>query len=309
MGFQNRVNSDPAPAVEGDFADANIRASVVAGAGMLIAAEGVAPIVGHFAWGNQVTGRASSRYIGELVAKIGFVHRENNAIIQNFLGESVLAIAPGLIVTLLNKGSFWALLTAGAEVGQKAFARYLDGSVYADDAGASTDTATGMTGSLAGTGVLTVGALTGSLGIGDVLSGGAMPTGVAITAQISGTAGGVGTYQTTGSTVVASLAGVVANDAVETEFSLDSPSLIDAAVTASLAATGILTVTAVASGVLDIGQNIGGVGVPTGSKIIGFISGTGGAGTYRTNISRALVLTSRAMVASNGHLAKISTWG
>jgi hypothetical protein len=165
-----------------------------------------------------------------------------------------------------------------------------------------------MTGSIVGaTGVLTVSAITGALSVGTVLSGGAIAEPVAITAQIDGTAGGVGTYQTTAVTNVASLASVVGANSVETAFSVESLALVDASFTADLATDGTLTVSAVASGVLDIGQRVTGSGVPLGTFIIGFIGGSGGTGTYLVN-SVGLVLTSRAMVGSNGHLAKISTW-
>jgi hypothetical protein len=306
--FQNRINSQPAPAVRGDFADANVRATVIAGPGALVASPAPRqPYVGHFAWANQVTNKANGRNFGEAAAKIGFVHREGQAVIVPFLAEEEMYLEAGLPCTLMNQGSFWAEFLAGAVVGNKVFANYLDGSVYAAAAGTSTTTASAMTGDLATTGVLTVSALTGALHVGAVLSGGAMPAGVAITAQLSGTAGGIGTYQTTGVTLVASLASVIAAESVETAFTVDSDALVDAAFTADLAVDGTLTVSAVASGVLDIGQNLSALGMPLGAKIVGFISGTGNTGTYLTN-QIGLVLTSRAMVGSNGQLAKISTW-
>lgn len=309
MGFQNRINPQPALAVAGDFADANVRATVIAGAGAMVAAPSPrSPIVGRFAWGDQISGQAFSNYRGETTAKLGFVHRENQAVIVPFLDESVLAIDEGLGVTLFNQGSFWANFDAGAAVGNKVFANYLDGSVYAAAHGTTTNTATGLTGAIVGaTGVLTIAGLTGTLHVGDVLTGGAIAEPVAILSQISGTAGGIGTYATNAVTNVAALTSVVAKSGVETDFFVDSLALVDASVTASLATTGILTVSAVASGVLAEGQRLTGSGVPIGAVIVGLISGTGGTGTYQTNI-HGLVLTGRAMVASNGHLAKISTW-
>lgn len=308
--FQARINDNPAVAVAGDFADANVRATVVAPPNGFVAALATrSPIVGHFAWGNQVDGQAFSNYRGETTAKLGFVHRENQAVIVSFLDEDVLAIEVGLSVTLYNQGSFWANFTAGATVGQKVFVNYLDGSVYAANAGTTTTTATGMTGAIVGaTGVLTVSALTGTLHVGDVLTLGAIAEPVAIVAQISGTVGGVGTYQTNAVTNVAALTSVVAKSGIETDFFVDSVALVNAVITTgSLAATGVLTVTTLASGAVAIGQRLSGVGVPIGAKVIGFVGGSGGTGTYLTNI-RGLVLTGRAMALSNGHLAKISTW-
>lgn len=54
----------------------------------------------------------------------------------------------------------------------------------------------------------------------------------------------------------------------------------DAHVTASIAAGGVLTVTAVIDGELAIGQVISGTGITPGTKISAFNSGTGGTGTY-----------------------------
>ena len=48
-GFQNQINHQQAPGVEGDFASANPKASLLAGEGALVAGtNGV--IVGRFAW-------------------------------------------------------------------------------------------------------------------------------------------------------------------------------------------------------------------------------------------------------------------
>lgn len=310
MGFQNRINDNPAVAVKGDFADANPRATVIAGPSGFIARPAPrSPIVGNFAWGDQVNLRANGWYQGETYSKIGFVHREGQAVIVPFLAEQEMYLEAGLPCTLMNQGTFWAEFTAGATVGQKVFANYLDGSVYAAAAGTSTTVASLMTGSIVGaTGVLTISAITGALSAGTVLTGGAIAEPVAITAQISGTVGGIGTYQTTAVTNVASLASVIGANSIETAFKVDSTAVVDSHFTASLAATGVLTVSAVASGALDAGQRVTGTGVPNGTKIVGQLTGgAGGTGTYRVNTG-GLVLTGRAMVGSNGHLAKISTW-
>ena len=312
MGFQTKVNRQPGVAVKGDFADANIRASVLAGAGQLVAAPlPRSPIVGNFCWGDQLTGQAYSNYRGEAAAKIGFVRRDQQAIIAAFLAESVMYLEAGLIITLFSQGSFWAEFPLGAEVGQKVFARYLDGSVYADDAGASAVGASAMTGSLANTGILTIGALTGTVRVGQVLSGGAAPAGVAILSQLSGAPGGIGTYQTSKlGVVLAALTAMVLSDAVETDFSVDSPAFVDAVFTADIDAAGVMTVTAVASGVLVPGQLLSGVGVPPNTTILSQLSGAdGGTGDYLTNLTVGPVITSRTITGSQGQLAKISTWG
>lgn len=221
-GFQRVVNNQPGLAAAGDFADANIKANVIAGAGAFVTAPYPrSPIVGNFAWGDQDGHLALGQWRGEAAAKIGFVHRENNALITAFLAADVLAIAQGQIITLYDQGSFWARFAAGATVGQKVFANYVDGSVYADDAGTDTETAD-VTASLASTGILTVTAVgSGAISVGDVISGTGVPEGVIVTALLSGT-GGVGTYQTTGASVVTSR-NMFAHASVETSFFVDSP--------------------------------------------------------------------------------------
>lgn len=225
MGFQTQVNRQPGVGQAGDFADANLRSVVLSGPGGFIAAAiPRGPIVGHFAWGDQRDSgdgegqTAFSNYRGELTAEVGFVHRETQAIIVDFLADSTEYIQPGLIVTLYNEGGYWAKFAAGATPGQKVFAKYIDGEPVAGTAGDTTQTAS-FTGVLANTGVLTVSAVTGALHVGDV----DLVNGYSILAQLSGTAGGAGTYQTSLlATTIGSVAMTV-NDRIETAYYVDSP--------------------------------------------------------------------------------------
>jgi hypothetical protein len=61
-------------------------------------------------------------------------------------------------------------------------------------------------------------------------------------------------------------------------------------VTGSIAAF-TLTVTAVTSGVLSIGQVITGTGVSADTRIVAFLTGTGGAGTYTVDVSQTVSST------------------
>lgn len=63
-----------------------------------------------------------------------------------------------------------------------------------------------------------------------------------------------------------------------------------AVVTGSIAAT-TLTVTAVTSGTLSIGQVLTGTGVTANTRIVAFVSGSGGAGTYTVDISQTVAST------------------
>jgi len=77
-------------------------------------------------------------------------------------------------------------------------------------------------------------------------------------------------------------------------------------VTGSIAAF-TLTVTAVTSGVLSIGQTITGTGVSADTRIVAFLTGTGGAGTYTVDVSQTVSSTTitatkltRLTVAADG---------
>lgn len=241
MGFQKTVNIQPGVGQAGDFASANMRTTVIAGPGGFIAAPAPrAPIVGNFAWGNQnpalidfsnmdahgnpAVGVALGQYAlgnyqGESGAEIGFVHREAEIPMYVYLAETTYAYVQGQIITLYNEGDFWAKFAAGATVGQKVFANYKDGSVYAAATGTSTQTAS-VTAALANTGVLTVSAVgSGTINVGDVNKA----NGFAILAQLSGTAGGTGTYQTslTGTTIGSGT--LTFDGSVETAYYVDSP--------------------------------------------------------------------------------------
>jgi len=66
-----------------------------------------------------------------------------------------------------------------------------------------------------------------------------------------------------------------------------------ASVTASIAGT-VMTVTAVGSGALAVGQTLSGSGVTAGTKITAFGTGTGGTGTYTVSVSQTVASTTIA---------------
>lgn len=311
MGFQAQVNQQPAVGIRGDFADAGLRTSLLfGGAGLVSAPSPRSPIVGNFAWGDLASGRVYGRHYGESSVRIGYLHREQQGIIVPFLSDSQLTLESGLILTLMTNGTFWAWFGTTALVGQSVFANYLDGSMYAATTGTSTQTAS-VTASFASTGVMTVTAVAnGTLRVGALLTGGNIPAGTQIAILSLGTgAGGTGTYNTTATSVITSAAAVLATESVQTNFKVMSPADADASVTGSIAITGVLTVSAVASGVLAQGQELIGTGIPRATRILGQITGTAGStGTYRTNLQVGPVVASTAIIASTGMLGKISSW-
>lgn len=73
-----------------------------------------------------------------------------------------------------------------------------------------------------------------------------------------------------------------------------------ASVTASISGT-TMTVTAVGSGTLSVGQTLSGSGVTAGTKITAFGTGTGGTGTYTVSVSQtasSTTITGAAAVAT-----------
>lgn len=296
MGFQASVNNQPAPAVEGDFASANPRASMLAGEGTLVAGPQGA-IVGRFGWANAA-GKINS-FGGD--GRLGFLHREQQAIITAFLAASTMVVPQGIQLTLLTRGDVWAKFAAGATVGQKVFANYADGSAVAGTAGSpptggvvTASAGASVTGSITTT-VLTVSAVgAGVLHVGQVLSGSGVTAGTTIVSLGTGT-GGTGTYNV---------------------------SVSQTASSTTITATGTtLDVTAVGSGALYAGDPISGTGVTAGSSIVAQLTGTpGGIGTYSLSVGQqfasatvtALGAQETSWVvestAAAGELARISTW-
>lgn len=202
-GFQGVVLNQPAPAEAGDFYGVNPRAVVLAGAGQYTApASGLT--VGNFCWANADTGAVYQDYQPGL--QLGFLHRENNAVIVNFLAPATMMVPQGAPITLFSDGTFWAKFAGGATPGQLVYA---DAGTGAPIAGGATPPSTGaftadagFTGTAAmgasftgviASNVLTASAVTGYLTAGDLVTGAGVAS-VVLGAQLSGTPGGAGTY-------------------------------------------------------------------------------------------------------------------
>lgn len=330
MPFQSKINDNQAPAVAGDFASTNPFASVLAGPGALVAPAG-GLIVGNFAWvGPQ--GQVSQSFVSGY--QIGFLGRNEQALITQFLGEETLVVPEGFMVTLFNEGDFWAKFAAGATVGNNVYADPNDGAPLAGATAPSGATATASAG-FTGTGTvvntsttLTINTVTaGILSVGDVVTGTDIPAGTTILAQLTVTAGygyGLrGTYQmsaaATGSAgpeavtsvsttldVTADLTGalnfgdVISGTGVTngTTIGLQQNAFSGVASTATSTA---LTVTAVNgfSGPLLVGDTVIGNGIPAATTVASQTSGTpGGVGVYV--LSQATTATAAGVAVTNG---------
>lgn len=256
MPFQSKVNSNQAPGVAGDFASTNPFSSVLSGPGALVAPAG-GLTVGNFAWVGPA-GQVSQSYVSGW--QIGFLGRNEQALITEFLGEFSMVVPEGFMVTLFDGGDFFAYFANGAT----ALA-----TVYADeDTGAPQMQATNsFTGSVGFTGTAALSSVTGNMTlatvtagsivtIGDVLTGTGVTSGTTITGLVSGTPSTVG--------AVYSLSIAPTTESAE----------------AVTTASSTLNITAVADGGLSIGDVISGSGVTAGTQIASFGTGTGGIGTY-----------------------------
>lgn len=137
MPFQTQVNANIGIGVAGDFASTNPRATVLAGAGELVAgAAGL--IIGRFGWLNASDPRRVDN--AGSGAPAGFVARGNfEGTITTPFGESSMTILPGKEVTLFKSGDFFVENTGSGPNtrGQKAFASLTTGLVQFANAGAT----------------------------------------------------------------------------------------------------------------------------------------------------------------------------
>lgn len=275
--FQTQIYPTMAPGVEGDFADHNPRSTVDAGPGGLVAgANGL--IIGRFAWldyasidPNGAPAIAESFATPGFTAPAGFVHREQQGTLVNWLGGASMWIAPGYPVTLHQSGGFFVINNgiAYAQLGMKAFARATDGAVIFGAPGSSPEAAsfTGAiaagtfsgTGSVLGNQLTITGVTSGTLPVGATVAGTGIPAAVTVVGQLSGNPGGTGIYALSRADL-----NVPANTAITATF-------------------GTLTVSAMTSGSVGVGQLLGGGTVAAGTRVTALGTGTGQAGTYIVN--------------------------
>lgn len=283
-GWQTSVGTVPSPAVAGDFADFNPRSTLDAGPGGLVAgASGVT--VGRFAWasyagidGDNAPSIANNFGSGP---PSGFVAREQQGLITNYLADSSMVVPQGFGVTLFTSGGFWVKNdgATAALYGMKAYADLATGKVSfapANSAGSASVTGSiaAASGTLTGTingNVLTATAVTGTVVAGALLTGTVAGSGVVantrIVSQLSGTAGGTGTYSLS-----------IGEQSVPTSGTLTFT-------------YGILTVSAVASGTIVNGGVVSGTGIaasPPATNVTQFGTGTGNTGTYYVGVTQTM---------------------
>ena len=313
MPFQSVVNTTLAPAVAGDFASHNPRATILAGPGGLVAGpSGV--YVGRFGWiasnymdpDNAGTVFTNSGYgpVG------GFVARQNQGLNTVYLSDSSMFIPQGFPVVAYNEGDFWVVNSGStyAQAGQYAYAAYATGLVSFATGASAASTVTAATSSVAASTFSVTGSITGNqmtvtaVGSGTIypgatISGTSVSSGNQIVAQLSGTAGGAGVYAVTiGEQAVAS--------------------------TTISGTYGTLTLGATPSGQFLVGALLSGTGVAASTYVTAYIAGTGSVSGNTLVVNNNTVVSSTTISATTnvatkyiamssgaaGELIKISSW-
>ena len=139
----------------------------------------------------------------------------------------------------------------------------------------SNPSAATFTGSISSTTLTVTSVLSGTIAVGQAIFGQGVSQNTVITALGTGT-GGTGTYTVSNTKTVASTA----------INSVASPAIVTGAISGTT-----LTVSAVTSGTLRIGQTIDGTGVTDGTIIKAFGTGSGGVGTYTVSASQTVSST------------------
>jgi hypothetical protein len=144
-----------------------------------------------------------------------------------------------------------------------------------------------VTGSIAND-ILTVTVVgSGAIVVGGTLSGSGVATGTMVTAQLTGTPGGIGTY------LVSIPEQTVASTTISETY-------------------GTLTVSAVGSGALSVGDVISGSGVTAGTYITALGTGAGGTGTYivtPNTVVSSTTITANATVETDWYVGSFAAPG
>ncbi|WP_267550366.1 hypothetical protein [Rhizobium rhizogenes] len=289
-GIQTSITTQPAVGVVGDFSSANPRFSTLAGPGAVVAGPS-GLVIGRFAWlsYSQVDGdgapAAANNFGTGPVA--GFVGRAQQGLITTYLSAYGMTIPAGFQSTLFSGGDFWALNNgaSAAQVGMKAYASFVDGSVTFAAAGAPT-TASATTSAIAagtaatGTGtvqgnVLTIASVTNTIFVGAVVTGTGVATGSTIVSQISGTPGGAGTY------------------------AVDIPSQSVASTALTLTPYVLDTTGGTVTGTIVIGGVISSAGTPTGVVVGKSVASAYAAGKWVIATKGATSASGTVVIASN----------
>lgn len=285
--FPNQVNATQAPGLPGDFASANPRRTILAGEGALVAGTGViagvsvpGAVVGRFGWltyqsvdNDNAPGTLNTFGTG---LPAGLVSRAQVGLITTFLATGVTYRNSGYQLAAFSEVDMWVTNagTTQAQIGQKAFANYADGSVTFAAAGASIASGTSTASTIAA-GTMSV---TGSI-TGDVFTAASGLTGNIYPGEVIS-----GTNVTTGTQIVSQVLPLLAGEALNGlgRYTVTFPEQTVAS-TAIAGTYGLLTVGGTITGTWGVGQTVTGSTTSAGTVITALLTGAGGAGTYVVN--------------------------
>ena len=294
-GFQTQAYPQPSMAVAGDFASQNPYFTVDAGPGGLIAGPGGVS-VGLFAWAyppNDPDASPTTVLNSGFGPVTGFVHREQQGLITNYLAFNGVLIQPGFQMALMNGGDFWVVNAgaATAQYGQKAFAYLASGKVAFAAAGSVFGGAS-ATGSTITPETFSV---TGSItdGAGNILAVSAVGSG---TVYPGSTVSGTGVAGEIVSQLTPLLAGESTGGVGRYLFSIGGQSAASTTVSGTY---GLLTI-GTATGTFAVGDILSGTNVVADTAITVNVTGTGGSsGTMvvnnNTNVTSTTITASTAI--------------
>ena len=275
MGFQSTVNIQQAFGVVGDIGfDGPTRAVPY-----ILNSSGTPNLIGNAF--TVTSGASAGSNASQPIA--GFAQVGGTGVFAGILSNSKLYAAFGTTsggplaptITLADQSIGELVFMGEVVVSLPEAANVGDLVTYAPSTGNlnTVPPVTSFTGAISTT-TLTVSAVaSGVIQVGQTISGANVTPGTIITALVAGT-GGTGTYTVSVSQTAASGA-------------ITAPSLPLPAFSATGAIAGtVLTVSAVASGELAIGDQVFGTNVTPGTVITSLGSGTGGTGTYNVSISQ-----------------------
>jgi len=305
---QTVVNTQPGLGVSGDFASTNPRFTLLVGAGGAVAGpNGVT--IGAFCWATTpqdadgAPATINSFGSGQVA---GFVGREQQGLITQYLQDAGMLIPGGFMVTVYTSGDFFVTNsgTSPAVPGQKVYANFANGQATAAATGSPTGGATSTASTIAPetfavtasiqNDVMTVTAVaSGTIVPGAAISGTGVISGTTVQSQLTGTEGGIGTY------LLSQAQPTIASETIDGTW-------------------GLLTIGGTVAGVYGLDQVLTGGTTAAGSTITANASngsgltGTGGAGTYATQtqtVSSAAIDVSAINVETPWHVASYAAPG
>ena len=291
-GFQQQVYNQPAQAVAGDFASSNPYFTYDAGPGGLVAGS-LGLTIGRFAWvggtldPNSAPQIANSFGFGPVA---GFVHRDQQGLNTVFLSDAGMAYLQGFPVTLMTGGDFWVVNVGSAQalIGQKAFARLVDGAVaFAAAGGAPTGSqASDAGGAVVSTTLTLVGSVSGNILTVTSVSAGTVYPGAVLNSNAVGTVQPYGTGGTTGTGGAGT-------------YMLDVGEQSVAAGTTIGGLYGVYTAGTV-TGTMTVGMILsGGTTLLAGAALTKLLTGTGGTGSTFAVAAGTTSQTSHALTGSS----------